>query len=101
MRQPFNVKQVMKLMTDSMIRYKSKWAAAGMALILGAGSIGISFLYHPAEKAAGIYLYGQYSGKWTDVRKQSVKIVFPDDSITDAGRSIAGESTVSISLVRV
>ncbi len=52
MRQPFNVKQVMKLMTDSMIRYKSKWAAAGMALILGAGSIGISFLYHPAEKTA-------------------------------------------------
>ena len=52
MRQPFNVKQVMKLLTDSMIQYKSKWAAAGMALILGAGSIGISFLYQPAEKAA-------------------------------------------------
>ena len=52
MRQPFNVKHVMKLLTDSMIRYKSKWAAAGMALVLGAGSIGVSFLYHPAVKAA-------------------------------------------------
>lgn len=51
MRQPFNVKQVMKLLTDSIIRYKSKWAAAGMALVLGAGSIGVSFLYHPARKA--------------------------------------------------
>ncbi len=35
-----------------MIRYKSKWAAAGMALILGVGSIGVSFLYHPAVKTA-------------------------------------------------
>ena len=52
MRQPFNVKHVMKLLIDSMIRYKSKWAAAGMALVLGAGSIGVSFLYHPAVKAA-------------------------------------------------
>ena len=51
MRQPFNVKQVMKLLIDSMIRYKSKWAATGMALVLGAGSIGVSFLYHPARKA--------------------------------------------------
>ena len=52
MRQPFNVKHVMKLLIDSMIRYKSKWSAAGMALVLGAGSIGVSFLYHPAVKAA-------------------------------------------------
>ena len=52
MKQHFDSERIMKQLLDSIIRYKSKWAAAGMALVLGAGSIGISFLYHPAEKAA-------------------------------------------------
>lgn len=52
MKPHFNSEQIMRLVTDSMVRYKSKWAAAGMALVLGAGSIGVSFLYHPAVKAA-------------------------------------------------
>lgn len=52
MKPHFNSEQIVKRIADSMIRYKSKWAAAGMALVLGAGSIGVSFLYHPAVKAA-------------------------------------------------
>lgn len=52
MKQHFDSERIMKQLLDSIIRYKSKWAAAGMALVLGAGSIGVSFLYHPAEKAA-------------------------------------------------
>lgn len=42
--------RIMKQFLDSMVRYKSKWAAAGMALVLGGGSIGVSFLYHPADR---------------------------------------------------
>ena len=53
MKPLFNSEQIVKRIADSMIRYKSKWAAAGMALVLGGGSIGVSFLYHPAVKAAG------------------------------------------------
>ena len=53
MKPHFNSEQIVKRIADSMIRYKSKWAAAGMALVLGGGSIGVSFLYHPAIKAAG------------------------------------------------
>ena len=52
MKPHFNSEQIMKLIADSMVRYKNKWAAAGMVLVLGAGSIGVSFLYHPAVKAA-------------------------------------------------
>ena len=52
MKQHFDSERIMKQLLDSIIRYKSKWAAAGMALVLGAGSIGVSFLYHPAEIAA-------------------------------------------------
>lgn len=52
MKQSSNFKRVMKRLVDSMVRYKSKLAAAGMALLLGAGSSGISFLYQPAQKAA-------------------------------------------------
>ena len=48
MKRHLHSEQIGKLLMDSMIRYKNKWAAAGMALVLGAGSIGISFLYHPA-----------------------------------------------------
>lgn len=51
MKQHFDSERIMKQLLDSIIRYKSKWAAAGMALVLGAGSIGVSFLYHPARKA--------------------------------------------------
>ena len=47
MKRHLHSEQIGKLLMDSMIRYKNKWAAAGMALVLGAGSIGISFLYHP------------------------------------------------------
>ena len=50
MKQHFDSERIMKQLLDSIIRYKSKWAAAGMALVLGAGSIGVSFLYHPAGK---------------------------------------------------
>ena len=52
MKPHFNSEQIAKRIADSMIRYKSKWAAAGMALVLGAGSIGVSFLYHPVVTAA-------------------------------------------------
>ena len=43
MKPHFNSEQIMKLIADSMVRYKNKWAAAGMVLVLGAGSIGVLF----------------------------------------------------------
>ena len=52
MKPHFNSEQIMKLIANSMVRYKNKWAAAGMVLVLGVGSIGVSFLYHPAVKVA-------------------------------------------------
>ncbi len=52
MKHHFHVRQIGKLLANSMIRYKNKWTAAGLALVLGAGSIGVSFLYQPAANTA-------------------------------------------------
>ena len=45
-----HTRMIMKFLTDSVICYKKQWASAGMALVLGAGSIGLSFLYQPDIK---------------------------------------------------
>lgn len=52
MKPHFNSEQIMKLIANSMVRYKNKWAAAGMVLVHWSRKHWCFFLYHPAVKVA-------------------------------------------------
>lgn len=50
MKQPFSLRDITKSLIRGFFQYQQQAAAAGMALIFGAGTIGLSFLYQPVPQ---------------------------------------------------